>query len=51
MRVRPRSFMVPPSCTTLSLAYHVSRTRTVMTTSCIPPFWHGAQAAPPSQLP
>ncbi len=51
LRGRPRSFMVPPSCTTLSLAYHVSRTRTVMTTSCIPPFWHGAQAAPPSQLP
>ena len=26
LRGRPRSFMVPPSCTTLSLAYHVSRT-------------------------
>ena len=25
LRGRPRSFMVPPSCTTLSLAYHVSK--------------------------
>ena len=48
LRGRPRSFMVPPSCTTLSLAYHVSRTCTVMTSICILLFWHGIQKAPPS---
>ena len=41
LRGRPRSFMVPAACTTLSLAYHVSRTCTTMTESYILPNWHG----------